>query len=278
MSPQGKYWLLTIPQESGWNPILPQEIAYIRGQLERGSNTSYLHYQVVVVTKKPVRLTKLKSLFNNINIHAELTRSDAAMAYVWKEDTRVSGTQFEFGTLPRNTKFTNEDWDDFKELALQGKFNEIPSCIYIRYLTNFHKLYANNLSGKLTYEPLRVNVYWGATGTGKTRKAFEEAGPQVFWKISTTKWWDGYLKQSNVLIDEFSGDIGITHLLRWLDGYPCSLEVKGTQVASFIKEVWITSNKDPAEWYNDTNSTLEQRLALRRRFTNVIYFPPSIFF
>jgi len=36
--------------------------------------------------------------------HWELSRSDAAAEYVWKEDTRVPGTQFEFGSRPFQTQ------------------------------------------------------------------------------------------------------------------------------------------------------------------------------
>jgi len=42
---QGIYWLLTIPHHA-FVPYLPPGVAYIRGQLERGENTGYLHWQL----------------------------------------------------------------------------------------------------------------------------------------------------------------------------------------------------------------------------------------
>lgn len=92
-------------------------------------------------------------------------------------------------------------------------------------------------------------------------------------KPPTTVWWDGYLGHRHVVVDEFCGLIGITHLLRWLDRYPCMVEVKGGAVALEAVEFWFTSNIDPREWYSDANSTEEQRNALFRRFNEVVHFP-----
>lgn len=93
---QGRYWLLTIPR-GDWTPDLPAICSYVKGQAEIGQETSYEHWQVLAVTKKKCSLTAIKNGFNIERLHGELTRSDAANEYVWKEDTRIDGTQFEFG-------------------------------------------------------------------------------------------------------------------------------------------------------------------------------------
>lgn len=63
--------------------------------------------------------------------HLELTRSDAAEAYVWKEETRVQGTQFEIGTkaFKRNSE---TDWEAVRGQAKEGKLNDLPADIYVR--------------------------------------------------------------------------------------------------------------------------------------------------
>lgn len=98
---QGRYWLLTVPARD-W--AVPQELAdpvlvYIKGQKEVGAG-GYEHWQLMVISTK-CRGTKIKSLFGN-TAHVELSRSEAAAAYVWKDETRVAGSQFELGEKPIN--------------------------------------------------------------------------------------------------------------------------------------------------------------------------------
>ena len=108
-----------------------------------------------------------------------------------------------------------------------------------------------------------AQVFWGPTGTGKTHRAWLEAGEEAYIKSSSNKWWDGYMGQTKVIIDEFDGQIGITHLLRWMDKYPCSVEVKGGTLPLMATDFWVTSNKPLEQWYPDASAN--QVEALKRR-------------
>ena len=90
---QARYWILTVP-EADWNvpDSLPEPFSCIRGQLETGESTGYQHWQICVAFKRAVRLACVKRIFGR-TAHAEPTRSAAAREYVWKEDTRVEGSQ-----------------------------------------------------------------------------------------------------------------------------------------------------------------------------------------
>jgi len=55
----------------------------------------FLHWQLVAAWPKTVRLAAVRKLFGHF--HAELTKSDKALDYVWKDDTAVAGTRFELG-------------------------------------------------------------------------------------------------------------------------------------------------------------------------------------
>lgn len=102
MSAQGRYWILTIPFASWSVPeTLPDKIKYLKGQQEIGES-GYHHWQLLCCSEK-MRLNALKALFCT-QAHIELTRSEAADQYVWKEDTRVEGSQFELGTVTSHTK------------------------------------------------------------------------------------------------------------------------------------------------------------------------------
>jgi len=119
-----------------------------------------------------------------------------------------------------------------------------------------------------------VWVFWGPTGTGKSRRAWVEAGMDAYSKDPRSKFWCGYIGQRNIVIDEFRGGIDLSHMLRWLDRYPVRVEIKGSSRPLLAEKIWITSNLSPDEWYPESDS--ESVRALRRRLT-VIHFNEGFF-
>lgn len=119
-----------------------------------------------------------------------------------------------------------------------------------------------------------VLVYWGQTGTGKTRSAIEEY-PDAFIVSEGVSglWWDGYDGEKTVVMDEFRGNVPISQLLRILDGYACQVSIKGGSRQLFADTIIITSNTDPLEWYKGCDA--RSREALIRRFDDIKYFERS---
>jgi hypothetical protein len=225
-----------------------------------------LHWQIFVAFKHKVSIRIVKLYFGD-RCHAEASKSKAAEGYVFKEDTRVAGTQFDLGKKPMD-RASAKDWDSIVASAREGRFDEIPGDVLVRSYGNLKKIRVDSL--KPTPIEKEVFVFWGRTGTGKSRRAWEEASWDAFPKDPCTKFWDGYTGQAHVVIDEFRGSIGISHLLRWLDRYPTVVEVKGSSCSFQAKRIWITSNLSPEDWYPDLDS--ETKAALRRRFTQVVHF------
>jgi len=257
------WWILTLPFEE-FVPYLPKGISYIRGQLERGE-TGYLHWQIVVRCSVKLRQGGVIEIFGRRG-HYEPTRSEAAIDYVWKEDTRVAETQFELGTRPMQ-RHSPKDWDAIRQSAMDGEFERIPSDVYVRC---YHQLRS---IGKDHLQPVSMerscSVFWGETGTGKSRRAWEEAGLSGYPKNPNTKFWDGYQGHEHVVLDEFRGRIDISYLLQWLDRYPVIVEIKGSATVLRARKFWITSNLDPRLWYPDADpATLD---ALLRRLT-IVHF------
>lgn len=264
---QGVYWMLTIPAEE-FDPqtfMFQGGLVYLKGQRERGEDTGYEHWQILAIFRKKVSLVGVKSIFGPF-VHAELTRSAAAEEYVWKEATRVDGTKFELGRKPirRNSE---SDWDRVWECAVDGDIFEIPAQIRLSHYRTIRSVYAD--FAQPSFVERSCIVFWGPTGTGKSRRAWSEAGMSAYPKDPRSKFWCGYQGQENVIIDEFRGDIDISHLLRWLDRYPVIVEVKGSSVVLNASRIWITSNLHPRDWYtNLDDATFE---ALLRRL-EVIHF------
>lgn len=257
----GRYWILTIPHHE-YTPFLPDPLVYVRGQLELGAGpTAYLHWQLVAVFPRNVRRSAVTKLLGD-GIHAELTKSTAAMDYVWKDDTRVAGTQFELGQLPfkRNSK---RDWQQIWDAAKSGDIEAIDVAARVQHYRTIKQITADHLVPVGVERT--VNVYWGATGTGKSRRAWDEAGVGAYPKDPRSKFWDGYAGHVNVVVDEFRGGIDVAHMLRWLDRYPVIVEVKGSSVVLRATTIWITSNLDPRDWYPGIDSATKE--ALLRRLT-----------
>ena len=259
---QGTIWMLTIP-ESDWTPALPEGISYIRGQKETGETTGYVHWQALVYFSTKKSLIQCKAYFPTA--HCELSRSSAADEYVWKEDTRVEGSQFEFGVKPfRRNSAT--DWDAIWLAATTGDLLCIPSNVRVCHYRTLRAISTDYL------QPVgmvrTINVFWGATGTGKSRRAWDEQ-PTSFPKDPRTKFWCGYRGEQSVIIDEFRGGIDIAHLLRWCDRYPVVVEIKGGATTLRAEVIYITSNLPVSSWYPDLDPDTYDALVRR---LNIVHF------
>lgn len=254
---QGKYWLLTIPQHQ-FLPFKPSCVEWIKGQLERGAETGFIHWQLVVCFTRKRRLAGVRSVFGNV--HAELSRSAAANEYVWKDDTAVDGTRFELGT-PVFRRNSATDWDSVWANAVDGNLERIPASIRVSSYAALARIQKDHL--KPIAVEREVYVFIGPTGVGKSRRAWEAAGWDAYPKDPNTKFWDGYRGQENVVMDEFRGKIDISNLLRWTDRYPVSVETKGSGAVFSARRIWITSNLHPDRWYPDLDQ--ETKEALMRR-------------
>jgi len=253
-----RWWIGTI-REFDFSPgPLQLEVRYAKGQLEVGEG-GFRHWQIVVSFGKPVRLSFVRKYFEG---HWEPTRSEAAVDYVWKDETGVPDTRFELGERPLRRNVA-KDWEAIRASAQAGRLQEVPGDIYVRCYNQLSRIACDHLVPVGVERS--VEVYWGRTGTGKSRRAWEEAGAGSYAKDPCTKWWCGYTGQECVVIDEFRGQIGISHLLRWFDRYPVCVETKGSARPLQATRFYITSNQSPEEWYPELDEAT--RLALRRRLT-----------
>jgi len=109
---QGRYFIATVSHancnvdEDGhvavrWTPkdlhSNNESVKWVLGQLEVGLG-GFKHYQLIFSVNKKITIVGAKKLFPDfLSPHLELTRSEAAEAYVQKEDTRILDSQFEYG-------------------------------------------------------------------------------------------------------------------------------------------------------------------------------------
>lgn len=154
-------------------------------------------------------------------------------------------------------------WEAIKEGATDmDLFEENPSVAfkYQRGIAAARNAAIRHRSGNTAP---KIEIFWGPSGSGKTRRAFtENPGAYMLSKPNSDRvWWDGYIGQECIIIDEFYGWLPYDFMLRLLDRYPLNLEIKGGTIPCAATKFVITSNVEWTDWYSKVKDTS----ALRRR-------------
>lgn len=266
-----EYWVFTInnPTPSD-KPDSFKDVQYMVWQLERGANGTP-HYQGYVVFKNRKRFDWVRKQNARAVWASRKGNHQQAKDYCTKADTRVDGP-WEVGSEPAE----KEQGKRSDLLTLKRKLDEGATEKEIArdpetfpVWAKYHKVVARYkmLTGQQRNWPTFTQVIWGAPGLGKTRKALELAGPDAYWlprPAGQTAWFDGYIGQETIVIDEFYGWLPLDLLCRLLDRYPYQVETKGGSMMVLCKKVIITSNVPPAQWYK---LPMERLAALFRRLS-----------
>lgn len=263
-----------------------KNVRYMVYQKEMCPATQKLHYQGYIELKNAIRGTQLQKILGSPNskenpsaCHFSERRGtrDEARNYCMKQDTRVEGP-WEFGNYSGGGQGKRNDIRRMYDLIKEGKNDVVlqeqdPAC-YARHYKAFDRMRANILreETKKKFRKLKVVALVGDAGTGKTRHVMDKHGyakGDVYTLPANddSLWWDGYAGEKILLIDEFYGGIKYGTLLKILDGYDMRLPIKGGFTYANWEKVYITSNKQPHEWYSFGSTP-----ALNRRITKIRHF------
>lgn len=190
----------------------------------------------------------------------------AAIAYCHKE-----GEFVEYGMKAEQGKRTDLEYlmtlvkEGSDDLAL---YYEDPPLMF-QYASRFRE-FRNLLTTSRDREVAPdVRFYYGETGTGKTRAAWDEF-PDLSCHLAG-RWFDSYVPGRAYLFDDLTDTVfDIAHLLRILDRYPLHVEIKCGSVRFNPVCIIITSNVKLRDWYLDEPTV--RRDALRRRFSLIKHF------
>lgn len=225
---------------------------YAIAGLEKGENGTP-HVQGFVHFKEKKRFTQVKKIVGD-RCHLQIAR----------------------GSNADNKRYCSKDGDVYLERGIvgsgQGTRNDLSHAVevlrssgsmsvladqcptaFIRYHRGFNALSSQLGLVKPRYTKTAFTVLVGPPGCGKSRWASDLANrysdpPSVYYK-NRGEWWDGYVQQALVIIDDYYGWLKYDEMLRLTDRYPMQVPIKGGYQQFTSKHVIVTSNVDMDKWY-----------------------------
>lgn len=227
------------------------ELNYIIAGLEKCPNTGKIHLQMYLETSTRRRFSYLTSkmeTYFTIPCHVEKAKGTAAQnkEYCSKERLLLEkGRPMRQGCRSDLLELKNDiDRGDDDEKLWENHFSLMVQ--YGRRLADYKDLHVPRRR-----EFGQLFIFWGTTGTGKTRKAFELAGEsEPYVHMGTTTFFEGYTNQEVAIFDEFDGtSLSFAYFKQLTDRYPMRVNVKGGSREWNPKIIVFTSNIDPRKWW-----------------------------
>lgn len=236
---------------------------YIVAGKEVAPTTQTPHLQGFIRFKEKMTLTRAIGLIPQ-GFHVIMCKGNAQqnIAYCTKEDPNP----FEWGKKPKTQgSGQKERWSKSRQLAREGKFEEIDDELYTKYIHHYKAIYAESQPNPQPLENMDHLWIYGETGTGKSHSVATKY-PQRYIK-NLNKWWDGYTDQEVVHIDEIdpSHQFLSSFIKKWADKWPFNAEVKGSSKQLRPPKVIVTSNYS----IDEMNFPPADAPAIKRRFREI---------
>lgn len=266
---QGKYWCFTLnnytaEEVHALEDVIDQRdkynVTYIIVGVEK-AETGTEHLQGFIAFQKKVTNKTVKSTVGR-RAHIERAKGSPPQA---AEYCKKDGQFVESGVCPQGKGARSDLLEIAKKIKAGSSVREIADehpGSFIRYSTGIARLFS--FTAPERQQPPVIWVFWGKTGTGKTRRVHEFVDSKQLWIHPGDRWFDGYDRHPAVLFDDFCGSwFKLTYLLKLIDRYPMQVPIKGAYCWWLPKTIYFTSNIHPKEWYSSAND--EHVAALMRR-------------
>lgn len=217
------------------------------------------HLQGYFVFKTAKRLAAMKKVSSRAHWEVAKGSTDANFVYCTKD-----GDFGEYGIRPKTPKETGEEqharWLDVIRSAKDGTCEEEYPKEFVQYNGTITRMLEPTCQ---IIDEYTGHWWWGPPGSGKSRQARVDY-PDLYDKL-INKWWDQYVDQEVVLID----DLDPTHtfmglfLKRYADHYPFRAEHKGGSRVIRPKVIIVTSNYSIEDIFGNGS---EMCKAIQRRY------------
>lgn len=243
-------------------------VKYVVFSLEEGEQGTR-HFQGYLYLNNTKSMNVVKEILGR-KAHLEIARGNPKQNKEYCTKAPLDGP-WEFGELPQKGK--RSDLTDFIKEIREGRLTSFRAVVESDYASTGVRMMRQTdrllqMYQRRTQKPT-VEVYWGDSGTGKSKKAWEDH-PDAYAKPDGI-WWDNYNGEDVVIWDDFD-DVKYP-LQEWLkitDRYKVSGQIKGGFVALTWTKIIFTSNIDPKEWYPAAIQAHKE--AIKRRIDKVEHF------
>ena len=248
------------------------------------------HLHIYLVTRSPVRFSTLKNRFETGHFEPAKGSSVDNRNYLLKEgvyagspkaDTKVEGSFFEWGTIPRDERTEKQPAmqeliEDIQNgLSTPEIINKSPQhAMRIRQIEELRQMYLSDYYATQSRD-VTVTYLWGATGTGKTTEVYRQHNAKDICRIinyQSNALFDPYHSEKILFFDEYRSQIPISSLLVYLDRFPItSLPARYYSRTACWDTVYFASNIPLTEQYKDTQIYQQETWkALLRRITRTV--------
>lgn len=249
-------------------------VRYLIFQLERGSNGTP-HLQGYIEFDRPIRLQAVKKILPRAHLEGRRGTAQQAADYCRKTDSRVDGP-WEYGEISMQRQGTRSDLVAVSDAISKGSSLRSICESHASSFIKFHKgireaINIRDAGGRMRMADKKVILIYGGTGCGKSTWVRTHYPDGLYVKDGTHRWFDGYVDQKVVLIDDFAGGksgFPCSAVLNIFDRWDCQVEIKGGMVRLVHDYLFVTTNIHPRDWYDFTGRE-EHYHALARRFTQV---------
>lgn len=281
---QSRYWFLTEnnPTEeeiTRFKELDCQWIAISKEHEDDEEKTPHIH--IAIVFEKKRRCSTIKKIFPRAHIDKMLGSPQSCVTYMTKENPLMyeKGERPEKDDRTKTSTVNKKKWEDAYQAAKEGRFDDIPRDMYVRYDRAFHRIYDENVKDKKTddYDDNDLKDHnlwlWGPTGTGKSywaRKIAAMLDPEGEpYLKDNNNWWNGYKCHWVTLMEEVTPDLFkyITgNFKKWTDKWTTSAAVKCSHLNSMRPHYFIvTSNFSIDECF----PLVQDSGPVHRRFTEI---------
>lgn len=194
--------------------------------------------------------------------------------YCSKADSALPGTFEEYGVMPVSCQGQRTDLTAAAEAMLSHGWHQVDNCSIIRYHRGL--AFLRLVRGTLSTER-KIHWFYGPSGTGKTRRAIEIAGPSRFITDAVGGWFDGYCGERTVIIDDYAGGMNTSSLLRLTDRYEYRFATKGGFMPCEAHLIIFTSHEHPSCYIDEERwPELKRRIHYLQEFkSGGLVLPPT---